>query len=218
MAWIDGTYSQIQPCYQDTQNVQIIQQPAPQQPTTIFQQIQSAVPYPSQLIRRAHVKEDLVELMMIQNAQMHQVIMSNMTMSALSSFGYCQAPPATEPFAHPVTVEDESPEICHHYYQPVPLCLCPSWIAPPQPQPGIAYQACSDHQAPIITSLRDRRAIPSPSPPTPRALWTEGPGIPPAAVRVSQHCEGKRARDEDPSSQVWRPTMQVTRCTRRKSL
>lgn len=35
---------------------------------------------------------DLVELMMMQNAQMHQVIMTNMTMSALSSFGYMQAP------------------------------------------------------------------------------------------------------------------------------
>lgn len=34
---------------------------------------------------------DLVELMMMQNAQMHQVIMNNMTMSALSSFGYVQA-------------------------------------------------------------------------------------------------------------------------------
>lgn len=36
--------------------------------------------------------KDLVELMMMQNAQMHQVIMNNMTMSALSSFGYMQAP------------------------------------------------------------------------------------------------------------------------------
>lgn len=35
---------------------------------------------------------DLVELMMMQNAQMHQVIMTNMTMSALSSFGHMQAP------------------------------------------------------------------------------------------------------------------------------
>uniref|UniRef100_A0A3B3QDL6 DUF4587 domain-containing protein n=1 Tax=Paramormyrops kingsleyae TaxID=1676925 RepID=A0A3B3QDL6_9TELE len=165
MAWIDSTYSQIQPCHQDTENVQIIQQPAPQQPTTIFQQIQPVVPYPSQLIRRAHVKEDLVELMMIQNAQMHQVIMSNMTMSALNSFGYCQAPPATEPITHPVTAEDESPEICHHYYQSVPFCLSPSWIIPPQPQPGIAYQACSDHQAPVVTSLRDSQQ---------NRLWQDG--------------------------------------------
>ena len=35
---------------------------------------------------------DLVELMMLQNAQMHQVIMNNMTMSALSSFGYSNSP------------------------------------------------------------------------------------------------------------------------------
>lgn len=35
---------------------------------------------------------DLVELMMMQNAQMHQVIINNMTMAALSSFGYTQAP------------------------------------------------------------------------------------------------------------------------------
>ncbi|EMP27094.1 hypothetical protein UY3_15814 [Chelonia mydas] len=31
---------------------------------------------------------DLIEFMMIQNAQMHQVIMNNMTMAALTSFGF----------------------------------------------------------------------------------------------------------------------------------
>uniref|UniRef100_A0A7M4DX74 DUF4587 domain-containing protein n=1 Tax=Crocodylus porosus TaxID=8502 RepID=A0A7M4DX74_CROPO len=39
---------------------------------------------------------DLIELMMIQNAQMHQVIMNNLTMSALTSFGLSPAPPTAQ--------------------------------------------------------------------------------------------------------------------------
>ncbi|XP_042163365.1 proline-rich protein 29-like [Oncorhynchus tshawytscha] len=96
MAGTDDTDPQFQQWNQDAQNVQIIQQPASQQPTTILQQLPAAVSSPTHSIRPGHVKQDLVELMMIQNAQMHQVIMNNMTMSALSSFGHSQFhPPST---------------------------------------------------------------------------------------------------------------------------
>uniref|UniRef100_A0A452HSD6 DUF4587 domain-containing protein n=1 Tax=Gopherus agassizii TaxID=38772 RepID=A0A452HSD6_9SAUR len=43
-----------------------------------------------------HIREDLIELMMIQNAQMHQVIMNNMTMATLASFGFSPAPAAAQ--------------------------------------------------------------------------------------------------------------------------
>nr|XP_015217364.1 PREDICTED: proline-rich protein 29 isoform X2 [Lepisosteus oculatus] len=98
MAWEnENNYYQMQVWNQDPQSVQIIQQPVPQQPTAIIQQLPSAM-YPAvSPVQPGHVKEDLVELMMIQNAQMHQVIMNNMTMSALNAFGYSQSTPQPPP-------------------------------------------------------------------------------------------------------------------------
>ncbi|XP_075437726.1 proline-rich protein 29 isoform X1 [Ascaphus truei] len=75
--------------------VQIIPAPVSNQPT-IIQQIPAAFAPLSQPIRHGRAKEDLIELMMIQNAQMHQVIMNNMAVSAMSSLGSNSAPaPAT---------------------------------------------------------------------------------------------------------------------------
>ncbi|XP_043911292.1 proline-rich protein 29 isoform X3 [Protopterus annectens] len=108
----------------------------PQQPTTIFQQLQSpffAFNQPNNF-RSGHVKEDLVELMMIQNAQMHQVIMNNMTMSALSQFGYSEEPPASEIPSVPVIIEDTEQEVVyHHYYDPYSYQAPSVWQNPPRP-------------------------------------------------------------------------------------
>ncbi|XP_036407920.1 proline-rich protein 29-like isoform X2 [Megalops cyprinoides] len=158
MAWVDDNYVQIQQWNPDPQNVQIIQQPVSQQPTTVFQQIPSVMPSPTPQIRPGHIKEDLVELMMIQNAQMHQVIMNNMTMSALSAFGYSQTPPAPEPVIYPVIVQDEDPEVFHHHYPPAPPLLSyPPWIPPPQPQPQptLMYQDPMEYQEPAPSPRRD---------------------------------------------------------------
>uniref|UniRef100_A0A8C9ZP09 DUF4587 domain-containing protein n=1 Tax=Sander lucioperca TaxID=283035 RepID=A0A8C9ZP09_SANLU len=73
----------------------------------------------------------LVELMMIQNAQMHQVIMNNMTMSALSSFGY------SSPLPGPAVENEADPEIHHHYYQSMPCISYPAWFLP---QATLVYQ------------------------------------------------------------------------------
>ncbi|TSK77075.1 Proline-rich protein 29 [Bagarius yarrelli] len=103
---------------------QLIQQPAPQ-PVTVFQQLQqpSAVAPPA-ILRPGHIREDLVELMMMQNAQMHQVIMNNMTMSALNTFGYTHASEHPDP---PVTAEIDT-EVWHHHY-PCPPCVShPAWV------------------------------------------------------------------------------------------
>ncbi|XP_070294383.1 proline-rich protein 29-like [Salvelinus sp. IW2-2015] len=162
MAWTDDTYPQFQQWNQDAQNVQIIQQPASQQPTTILQQLPAAVSSPTPSIRPGHVKQGaLVELMMIQNAQMHQVIMNNMTMSALSSFAIPQAPAPPSASWPPVIFtapewrisvleaslqtleeeEEEDPEVYHYHYQPTPAYLpYPSWLPPPQPHPSLVYR------------------------------------------------------------------------------
>ncbi|XP_067335968.1 uncharacterized protein C21orf58 isoform X1 [Channa argus] len=69
----------------------IIQQTLPQQPTTIIQQLpqqqplitQIPPPQPYPAPRSSSIKEDMVELMLIQNAQMHQIIMHNMMLKAM---------------------------------------------------------------------------------------------------------------------------------------
>uniref|UniRef100_A0A3Q1H982 DUF4587 domain-containing protein n=1 Tax=Anabas testudineus TaxID=64144 RepID=A0A3Q1H982_ANATE len=98
-----------------------------QQPTTILQQLPAAMMPPGlapSIRPSGHVKEDLVELMMIQNAQMHQVIMNNMSMSALRLFGYSSPAPGTE-------VKNEAdPEVYHHYYEPAPHLSYPPWVLP----------------------------------------------------------------------------------------
>ncbi|XP_028251814.1 uncharacterized protein C21orf58 homolog [Parambassis ranga] len=70
----------------------IIQQTLPQHPATIIQQLPqqpviAQVP-PPQLYpapRSGSIKEDMVELMLMQNAQMHQIIMHNMMLKAMPS-------------------------------------------------------------------------------------------------------------------------------------
>ncbi|XP_060758401.1 proline-rich protein 29-like [Neoarius graeffei] len=165
----------------DFSHFQFIQQPTPQ-PVTLFQQLPSAMSPPAPL-RPGHIKEDLVELMMMQNAQMHQVIMNNMTMSALSSFGYMQAPEHPGP---PVRVEVD-PEVYHHHY-PCPSCVSyPVWVPMPLSpmQSHIPLQTIPSFQDPtypppnVHIEHRDRKAIPPTLPPS--ATGMAGPNIPPAA-------------------------------------
>ncbi|KTF88211.1 hypothetical protein cypCar_00010607 [Cyprinus carpio] len=62
----------------------------PQQPATIIQQLPQQQPLIAQFpppqtfpYRSGSIKEDMVELMLMQNAQMHQIIMHNMMLKAL---------------------------------------------------------------------------------------------------------------------------------------
>uniref|UniRef100_A0A3B4WFL4 Proline-rich protein 29-like n=3 Tax=Seriola TaxID=8160 RepID=A0A3B4WFL4_SERLL len=113
-----------------------------------------------------HVKEDLVELMMIQNAQMHQVVMNNMTMSALGSSGSSGPPPGPGRYQtwaprDLVIIQDSEadPEIYHHYYQSAPYLSCPSWLLP-----SLVYQ--EDPNKPTSAPPhRDSPAVPPPPPP-----------------------------------------------------
>ncbi|XP_064846333.1 proline-rich protein 29-like [Oncorhynchus masou masou] len=174
MAWTDDTYPQFQQWNQDTENVQINQQPV-SQPTTILQQLPVATSSPTPSTGPAHVKQDLVELMMIQNTQMHQVIMNNMTMSALSSFGYSQPqlhPPSTsevqsfgysQPQLHPPSTSEVQ---SFGYSQPQ---LHPPFTSEVQ---SFGYSQPQPHPPPL------KRAVPPPPPPS--ATRTVGADVPPA--------------------------------------
>ncbi|XP_005528996.1 PREDICTED: uncharacterized protein C21orf58 homolog [Pseudopodoces humilis] len=69
----------------------IIQQAMPTQPATIIQQLPQPSPLVTQVLPAqpsaapspGSIKEDMVEMMLIQNAQMHQIMMQNMMLKAL---------------------------------------------------------------------------------------------------------------------------------------
>ncbi|KAG7511356.1 hypothetical protein JOB18_047696 [Solea senegalensis] len=94
----------------------------PQQPATIIQlpqqhplitQIPPPQPYPA--ARSGSIKEDMVELMLMQNAQMHQIIMHNMMLKAIPPMALFQT---RGPSLHAPHVQQDS-------YQGNPILLRP---------------------------------------------------------------------------------------------
>ncbi|KFP90172.1 Uncharacterized protein C21orf58, partial [Apaloderma vittatum] len=117
----------------------IIQQTMPPQPATIIQQL----PQPHSLIMQipsaqpfttphsGSIKEDMVEMMLMQNAQMHQIIMQNMILKALPPMAFTQPAGASSPlsqhaqqdlqFAAPLAVKANKPRpsaVHHHHHYP----------------------------------------------------------------------------------------------------
>ncbi|XP_013926959.1 PREDICTED: uncharacterized protein C21orf58-like isoform X3 [Thamnophis sirtalis] len=105
----------------------------PQQPATIIQQIPSyqpplitqiASPQSFSVPRSGSIKEDMVEMMLMQNAQMHQIIMQNMMLKSLpptysptSGYGVPmlqQGQQLTAPI--PTRVEKSRPSTVHHHH------------------------------------------------------------------------------------------------------
>ncbi|CAM5178169.1 unnamed protein product [Eretmochelys imbricata] len=175
--------------------VQIIQQPIPQQPMTVFQQIPGILSPFTQPVRPGHVREDLIEFMMIQNAQMHQVIMNNMTMAALTSFGFNPAPTAAQVNLVPLHTEDEEADVVfHHHYAPYPsttpsppwqpLAQPPAWAQEP---PSIRHVGLDPHPAPA-GRIREDKVVPPPPPPS--ATGTVGADVPPA-TEYYDYTQGK---------------------------
>ncbi|KAM4622610.1 proline-rich protein 29-like isoform 2-T5 [Discoglossus pictus] len=166
--------------------IQIIPPAVSHQPT-IIQQLAAPVAPLSYPIRPSNAKEDLIELMMIQNAQMHQVIMSNMTMSAMSNFGYGPTQSTPTPSVIPVHIEEEEPLVYHHHYEPYPVSypsypMYPTW--PPQvpmmsnPEPTVRHLNLDT--LPVSPGhSRDQRAVPPPPPLS--ATGTVGADVPPAS-------------------------------------
>ncbi|XP_054568839.1 uncharacterized protein C21orf58 homolog [Eptesicus fuscus] len=114
----------------------VIQHSVPQAPPTIIQQLPqqpliAQIPppqaFPAQ--RSGSIKEDMVEMMLLQNAQMHQVIMQNLMLQAVppmapaSSRGPQATPlPPTLQWPHPagLRAERQKPPSVHHHHHYAP--------------------------------------------------------------------------------------------------
>ncbi|XP_057245779.1 uncharacterized protein C21orf58 homolog [Malurus melanocephalus] len=113
----------------------IIQQAMPPQPATIIQQLPQPSPVISQIPpaqpftvpRSGSIKEDMVEMMLMQNAQMHQIMMQNMMLKALPPTALAQLGGAgSAPLQHtqqdlqhgPLAVKAERPVVHHHHHYP----------------------------------------------------------------------------------------------------
>ncbi|XP_068101477.1 uncharacterized protein C21orf58-like isoform X2 [Hyperolius riggenbachi] len=134
----------------------IIQQQLPQQPATIIQQLPAQQPLITQIPppqayqppRSGSIKEDMVEMMLMQNAQMHQIIMQNMMLKALPPMALSpttgNAPPAQPQsqqdfnYSNPVVLKAEKmrPGSVHHHHHYSPPGLP---AAPPTLQPTLGY-------------------------------------------------------------------------------
>nr|XP_028559581.1 uncharacterized protein C21orf58 homolog isoform X4 [Podarcis muralis] len=156
----------------------IIQQTLPQQPATIIQQIPQQPPLITQIPspqpcpgpRSGSIKEDMVEMMLMQNAQMHQIIMQNMMLKSLPPPAYSPAGGQGVPVLHhgqqltaPLLVRTEKsrpPTVHHHHYTPPGMPAIPSQLGfsmgPSVMQPGLGTPLGgfpSDlHHLPIPTS------------------------------------------------------------------
>ncbi|XP_031970579.1 uncharacterized protein C21orf58 homolog isoform X1 [Corvus kubaryi] len=131
----------------------IIQQMMPTQPATIIQQL----PQPSPLItqippaqpfaapRSGNIKEDMVEMMLMQNAQMHQIMMQNMMLKALpltalaqlggASCAVLQHTQQDLQLAAPLAVKADRPRppVVHHHHHYPPMGVFP---VPPRSFPS----------------------------------------------------------------------------------
>ncbi|XP_061463486.1 uncharacterized protein C21orf58 homolog [Rhineura floridana] len=137
----------------------IIQQTLPQQPATIIQQIPQHPPLITQIPspqsfpgpRSGSIKEDMVEMMLMQNAQMHQIIMQNMMLKSLPPPAYSPASGHGVPMLHhgqqftaPVLVRAEKTQpstVHHHHYTSSGVPAIPSQLGfsmgPSVMQPGL---------------------------------------------------------------------------------
>ncbi|XP_007946898.1 uncharacterized protein C21orf58 homolog [Orycteropus afer afer] len=122
----------------------IIQHSVPQPPATIIQQLPhqpliAQIPppqaFPTQ--KSGSIKEDMVEMMLMQNAQMHQIIMQNMMLKALPPTALAAPGPRVttlhstpqdpqQQWAHPILLRAEKQRLAsvhhhHHYAPPGPL-------------------------------------------------------------------------------------------------
>ncbi|XP_064030434.1 proline-rich protein 29 [Pogoniulus pusillus] len=146
--------------------------PVPQQPVIILQQL------PAPLAPTAGpARGDLLELMMIQNSQMHQVVMHSLALAALTTFGLAPAPPAAQEMSVPLQGEEEEEAVVfHHHYitYPGPAPVLP-W-----PVPARGQRAAVRHLG-TEAAAEDGQIHAVPPPPPPSATGTVGPSISPAS-------------------------------------
>ncbi|XP_027423429.1 proline-rich protein 29 isoform X3 [Zalophus californianus] len=156
---------------------------------TVLQPVTWAVPPPPP--QRGRVKEDLLELMLLQNAQMHQLLLSGLVAAALHP-----GPASCHPQVYlegqqeeeeEMQAQEEGPLVFHHHYLPCPMpTLGPSlpWPGPflslPSHQPHLQNTSRIQH-CPPASGKRGGRTITVPPPPPPSATGTVGADVPPAS-------------------------------------
>nr|XP_025745934.1 proline-rich protein 29-like [Callorhinus ursinus] len=156
---------------------------------TVLQPVTWAVPPPPP--QPGRVKEDLLELMLLQNAQMHQLLLSGLVAAALHP-----GPASCHPQVYlegqqeeeeEMQAQEEGPLVFHHHYLPCPMpVLGPSlpWPGPflplPPHQPHLQNTSRIQH-CPPASGKRGGRTITVPPPPPPSATGTVGADVPPAS-------------------------------------
>ncbi|NXX58958.1 PRR29 protein, partial [Scopus umbretta] len=151
--------------------------PLPQQPVMILQQLPRTVAALAPRTGPPHIRGDLIELMMIQNSQMHQVVMNSLAVSALTSFGFGPSPAAAQAMVVPLqTGEEEEAVVFHHHYIPYP-----------GPAPILAWPVPVWDRGPAAMRYLDTGLfaedgeVAVPPPPPPSATGTVGANVPPAS-------------------------------------
>ncbi|XP_021233285.1 proline-rich protein 29 [Numida meleagris] len=147
--------------------------PVSSQPLTIIQQIPMGTAHPT---GPPHLRgADLIELMMIQNSQMHQVVMNSLAVSALVSFGFGPSPATAQTLGVPLQPgEEEEAVVFHHHYIPYPGSA-PVWAWP------LLGQAMGPAAVRHLGTATEDREVAVPPPPPPSATGTVGASIPPAS-------------------------------------
>ncbi|EGV99166.1 Uncharacterized protein C17orf72-like [Cricetulus griseus] len=148
---------------------------------------------------------DLLELMMLQNAQTHQLLLGQLVAGALSP-GPEWPHPQVYTDSQQEQVEEEmetqeqeqEPVVFHHHYLPCPvtvlgpMTLWPaSFLSVPPHQPPWQGAPRIQHQPPA-SRQGDMRDVPPPPPPS--ATGTVGADVPPASGRKEQ-AEGSAPLD-----------------------
>ncbi|KAM5213434.1 proline-rich protein 29 [Hipposideros larvatus] len=163
------------------------QRAAPAPWVTILQPLQWAVPSAPQ--QPGRVKEDLLDLMMLQNAQMHQLLMSRLVTAALNPRLASPLPQVylegqQECEEEELEAQEEGPLVLHHHYLPCPaptlgplLAWPVPFLSPPPHQPHLQDVSRIQHCPPA--RKREVRAVPPPPPPS--ATGTVGAEVPPAS-------------------------------------
>ncbi|NXL85276.1 PRR29 protein, partial [Alectura lathami] len=146
--------------------------PVSPQPVTILQQLPGTVVQPT---GAPHLRGDLIELMMIQNSQMHQVVMNSLAVSALMSFGFGPSPTAAQTPVVPLQPEEEEEAmVFHHHYVPYP-----------GPAPVLAWPFPAQAVGPVavrhLGTAAEDGEVAVPPPPPPSATGTVGANVPPAS-------------------------------------
>ncbi|NP_083621.1 proline-rich protein 29 [Mus musculus] len=164
------------------------QSTAPMPWVTILQPFPWTVP--SSQPQHNRVKEDLLELMMLQNAQMHQLLLGQLVADALNPGPEWPSPPVhtdshEEQMEEEMEMQEQEPLVYHHHYLPCPvtplgpMSLWPASFLPVPPhQPPWQGEPRIQHQPP---ASRQEEVRDVPPPPPPSATGTVGADVPPAS-------------------------------------